>query len=115
MKMYKCDEFLEWLVYSRKWEALLIDLTYFLWLLVLVTFSVSVAFRLATMCGKHNATNVKYMKMYNKNNSDLDQFYWGFITYLPHNIIPICGSIVVQFALTEMNNIVNPPVKPCIE
>ena len=25
IKMYKCDEFLEWLVYSSKWEALLID------------------------------------------------------------------------------------------
>ena len=25
MKMYKCDEFLKWLVYSSKWEALLID------------------------------------------------------------------------------------------
>ena len=68
------------------------------------------------MCGKHNATNVKYMKMYNNNNySDLDQFYWYSITFLPHNIIPICGSIVVQFVLTEMNNIVDPLVKPCIE
>ena len=68
------------------------------------------------MCGKHNATNVKHMKMYNNNNSDLDQFYWCSITFLPHNnIIPICGSMVVQFVLTEMNNIVNPPVKPFIE
>ena len=25
MKMYKRDEFLEWFVYSSKWEALLID------------------------------------------------------------------------------------------
>ena len=36
MKMYKCDEFLEWLVYSRKWEALLID-NILLWLLLLIT------------------------------------------------------------------------------
>ena len=67
------------------------------------------------MCGKHNAANVKYMKMYNNNNSDLDQFYWCSITFLPHNIIPICGSIVAPFALTEMHNIVNPPVKSFIE
>ena len=25
MKMYKCDEFLKWFVYSSKWEGLLID------------------------------------------------------------------------------------------
>ena len=25
MKIYKCDELVEWLVYSSKWEALLID------------------------------------------------------------------------------------------
>ena len=25
MKMYECDELLEWLVYSSKWEALLTD------------------------------------------------------------------------------------------